>query len=98
MDEKLLVLLLHQHLIEKAATRIALLIQNLALTQTGIDQQPKRERQIRFLGKILDRLRPPIFPQREIVLGEMLYDLPMRAALSARQRGAPDANRDRRNG
>jgi hypothetical protein len=88
------VLGLHQHLINKTAARVALRVEHVVLTATGIDEQAKRKREVCLLRKIFDGLRAPVFLQREIVFSEVADDLAMFVANGDRQRDHFDVNRD----
>ena len=88
------VLGLHEHLIEKTAARVALRVEHLVLTATGIDEQTKGEREICLLRKIFDGLRAAIFLQREIVFSEVADDLAMFVANRDGQRDHFDVNGD----
>jgi hypothetical protein len=75
VNEKSFVGGLHHHLIEKAAARVTLRIEDIGLTAAGVNQQAQGKREIRFLGKIPDGLRPTVFLQGEIVLRKVADDL-----------------------
>src|SRR5271163_4680125 len=92
VDQKSLVLFLHQHLLKKIAAGIALRIEHSGLTATGVDQQAKSEREIRVLRKILDGLRTAVFLQREVIFREVADDLIVLVA--NRYRKSHDSNVD----
>ncbi len=94
MNEEGFVLGLHQHLIEKTAARVALRVEHVVLTATGIDEQTEGEREICLLRKIFDGLRTAVFLQREIVFREVADDLAMLVANGDGQRDHFDVNGD----
>ena len=58
-------------MIEEAVTGSALLIENAALAQAGIDKQPETQGQITLAGEIIDGLRATVFFERKIILREV---------------------------
>src|SRR5260370_41483969 len=80
VNEECFVLFLDKHLIEKTAAGVPLRIEDAGLTTAGIDEQTQREREIRFLRKIADRLRAAVFLKREIVFADVSNDLVMLVA------------------
>ncbi len=77
---------LHEHLIEKTAAGVAFGVKRLALIGTGVDEQADSKRLIRLLRKKRILSGCAIFPQREIVFGEIVHDLAMFVAHGDRQR------------
>ena len=75
MDDKSLVFVFAQHLVEEALAGAALLIKNASLAQAGIDQQAERQREIGFFREVVDVLWMAVFFQDEIVFAEAVDNL-----------------------
>ena len=75
MNKERLVLILREHLVEEGAAGTALLIENVTLAPTGVDEQAEGEREIGFLGKILDGFGAAVLLKSEVVFGEIFDDL-----------------------
>ena len=75
MDEKRGILAFTQNLVRKCGAGALFVVERRHLAQAGIHQKSKRQRQVGFTREIADGLRPPIFLQDEIVLGERVDDI-----------------------
>ena len=82
-----------KHLVEEDFAGISLLIENISLTQAGINQQSEGKRQVGVLRKVFDRLRPAIFLKNEIVLGQIADNLTFLITNGDRKRDHLDVNR-----
>jgi len=74
VDQECFVFCLHQHLLQEAAAGVPLRVEHFVLAAAGLDKQAESEREIGIGRKGPDRLRPPVFLQREVILGEVADD------------------------
>ena len=77
MDDESSVLVFADHLIQKAVAGIAFLIEHASLAKASVDKEPKRQGKIGLTTEIVYRLRPAIFGEAEIILVEVIDDLPV---------------------
>ena len=75
MDDEGLVLFRTHQVVQEAIAGRALLLQHASLTHAGVNQQTKRERQVRIFGEVTDGLRMAVLLQLEVVLGQVVDDL-----------------------
>ena len=74
MDEEGLIAFGPEHLFDEPPAGVPLFAQNFALAEAGIDQQAKREREIRLAGKITNDLWTPLLGKIEIILRQIGND------------------------
>ena len=98
VEDKRFVLVVSEHLSEKGSAGIALLIQDISLTQTGVDEQAERKREIRVLGEIANGLEVPVVVQHKIVFRQAADNLAVFVANRDRQRDDFDVDRDSSSG
>ena len=79
-----------QHFVEKPITGGLLLTQHPPLTQARINQQSKRQRQVRLAGKIPDRLAHSVFSESEVVLGQARHNLALLVPHGGKDTDDPD--------
>ena len=84
------------HLVEKGPAGSTLLVQIVAFAHAGINQQANRQRKVRLLVEIADRLRLAVLFQHKIVFGEAGHDLAMLIPNGHRQ--SDDLHIDRESG
>ena len=72
LDDKSLILRRGEHLVKEGAAGAALLIENVALREAGVDQKAEGEGKIRVLIEVADGLGMSVYLEDEVVFGEVL--------------------------